>query len=220
MRVCVRIGAVSVVSAGVLGLASLAGCSEGAEPASADRSAGRWLDRSDDNASLGASADAAPDTEPPYVPVVSPSRSEVALTDLPFVVVSNGYGPAEKDRSNGEDAEGDGARLSLGGTIYERGVGVHAASEITVALDGKYERFVSDVGIDDEITVDLATAVFRVLVDDKQVFESPVMRRASAPVTVSVPVLGAQKLTLVVTDGGDGFAADHGDWAGARLVVK
>ena len=43
---------------------------------------------------------------------------------------------------------------------------------------------------------------------------------ASSPTqTIDVNIAGRNTLTLVVTDAGDGFNSDHGDWAGARIVV-
>ena len=37
---------------------------------------------------------------------------------------------------------------------------------------------------------------------------------------VKVDVAGRSTLALVVTDGGDGDASDHTDWADARLVRR
>ncbi|HEY3414923.1 MAG TPA: NPCBM/NEW2 domain-containing protein [Armatimonadota bacterium] len=37
-------------------------------------------------------------------------------------------------------------------------------------------------------------------------------------IDVSVDITGAKRLTLVVDDGGDGFACDHADWAEPRLI--
>lgn len=142
---------------------------------------------------------------------------EVWLTDLPYVVVANGHGPAEKDMSNGDVAAGDGAVLSVGGTTYERGLGVHSLSEITLDLGGRYQRFVSDVGIDDEVPPGTGGVVFQVFVDGNPVFESGLMARGPVQ-TVNVPVAGARALRLVVTDGANGPEYDHADWAGARLV--
>ena len=40
--------------------------------------------------------------------------------------------------------------LILDGKKYEKGIGTHANSEIVYKLDGKYSRFLSDIGVDDE----------------------------------------------------------------------
>ena len=154
----------------------------------------------------------------PEAPAPTPEPPPTYLSDLAWAIAENGHGPAEKDRSNGEVAEGDGAVLSIGNTTYDKGLGVHSLSQITFELDGAYRRFVSDVGVDDEVPEGQGTIAFQVFVDDGLAWESGVMRRDGTTKTVNVPVDGARRLRLVVTDGGDGAAYDHGDWAGARLL--
>lgn len=158
------------------------------------------------DAGASSSADAAGDAAP----------VETFVTDLGYEVVANGYGPAEKDTSNGEDAAGDGKKITIGGVAYDKGLGVHAASEIVVALSGAYARFVADVGVDDEIG-EAGSVVFKVVADGETLFDSGVVTGADMAKAVDVDVTGRKELRLVVEDGGDGLAADHGDWAGARL---
>jgi hypothetical protein len=138
------------------------------------------------------------------------------VSDLPYQVISNGYGPAERDTSNGERPAGDGKTITLNGTTYAKGLGVHANSEIVVNLNGQYATFVSDVGIDDEVG-SLGSVIFQVYLDDVKVFDSGVMTGSSATKTVSVDVTGHNKLQLIVDQNGDGDS-DHADWAGARLL--
>jgi hypothetical protein len=107
--------------------------------------------------------------------------------------------------------------ITLNTVTYQKGLGVHAPSEITYALGGRYTTFLADVGVDDEV-MDNGTVVFQVLVDDVVVFHSGTMTGADAAKNVNVSVSGKQVLKLVVTDNGDGIAYDHADWAGARLV--
>lgn len=171
-------------------------------------------------------ADSAPSQESRPPPAVDASVPEAAaadatvvtqISDLTYVVVANGYGPAEKDMSNGELNANDGAPIKLDGVAYAKGLGVHAGSEITVALNGQYTTFLADVGVDDEVA-DLGSIVFQVLADNAVVFDSGTMTGATPKKPVSVSVAGKQQLKLVVTDAGDGIGSDHGDWAGARLV--
>ncbi len=72
------------------------------------------------------------------------------LSDLAYTVVSNGFGPAEKDRSNGEAGAADGRPLTLAGVVYPKGIGVHAPSEIRYNLTG-CSTFTTKVGLDDEV---------------------------------------------------------------------
>src|SRR5690606_20939103 len=78
-----------------------------------------------------------------------PEPTAVYLSDLPWTSETNGLGPAERDRANGDAAAGEGPRLRLNGVTYSKGIGVRAYSEIVVALDQNYERFRSFIGLDD-----------------------------------------------------------------------
>lgn len=138
------------------------------------------------------------------------------LSDLPFVSESNGWGPVERDKSNGDKPAGDGAPLSIGGKTHAKGLGVHAASEITVWLDGACRTFHAEVGIDDE-TDQRGSVAFQVLGDGKQLADTGTVRGTDKARSVDVGVTSVRKLTLQVTDGGDGNNFDHADWADARV---
>jgi hypothetical protein len=175
------------------------------------------LDASVDAATPGTTAPASPPADASVPDTAAPAPVVTQVSDLAYVVVANGYGPAEKDMSNGEMAANDGAPLKLDGVAYAKGLGVHAGSEITVPLGGKYKTFLVDVGVDDEV-LDNGSIVFQVSADGAGLFDSGAMTGATPMKQVSVDVTGKQELKLVVTDGGDGIGSDHGDWAGARLV--
>jgi hypothetical protein len=141
----------------------------------------------------------------------------IHLSDLSWTSVSNGYGPVERDRSNGENAAGDGAQLTLNGTTYTKGLGVHSVSDVRYALNGQCSMFEAVVGIDDEVG-SLGAVLFRVFADGVERYSSGVMTGATASQAVSVSVAGTTELALVVTDGDDGLAFDHADWAAARVI--
>ena len=64
---------------------------------------------------------------------------------------TNGWGPPERDHSNGEQGAADGGPIVIAGTTYAKGVGAHAASAIPLDLTGlACTRFQSVVGLDDE----------------------------------------------------------------------
>lgn len=139
------------------------------------------------------------------------------LSDLtPVGAPVNGWGPIELDTSNGEDDGGDGNPITLNGVVYDKGLGVHAYSEITYNVSAGYSRFISDVGVDDEKNG--GTVVFRVLADGNEVFNSGVMNNASQTQVVNVGLTGVDELTLIVENAGDGNGEDHADWADARLL--
>lgn len=140
------------------------------------------------------------------------------ISDLvPSLPPTNGWGPIERDMSNGEQGARDGRPITLNGTVYAKGLGVHARSEVTYALGGNYSWFLSDVGMDDEVGAN-GTVVFEVWADGQKLYDSGVMNGTTATRSALVNVAGRNQLRLIVADAGDGVGSDHADWAGARLV--
>ncbi|MEV4640935.1 glycoside hydrolase family 2 TIM barrel-domain containing protein [Actinoplanes sp. NPDC049548] len=139
------------------------------------------------------------------------------LSDRPYTPQTNGWGPVEKDRSNGEQAAGDGGPLTIGGTQFPKGLGVHAVSTVTVPLAGACSRLRAAVGVDDE-TGTGGSVVFSVWLDGQRRYESGVVTGADAATDVSVDVTGATTMELRVADAGDGNGLDHADWAAARVA--
>lgn len=137
------------------------------------------------------------------------------------LVATNGWGPVETDRSNGQQAGGDGKPLTLNGTVYPKGYGVHAPSELKYSLAGTDNancvRFKAQIGLDDAVGTQ-GSAVFQVWGDAAKLYDSGLMTGASATKTVSVDVRGQSSVRLVVTDGGNGKSFDHADWVSPALV--
>ncbi|MFF9569283.1 NPCBM/NEW2 domain-containing protein [Streptomyces sp. NPDC014685] len=140
-------------------------------------------------------------------------------SDLVWLKSANGYGPAERDRSNGESGAADGRTLTLAGKTYEKGIGTHADSEIEVYLGGRCTAFTADVGIDDEIN-GYGEVAFSVEADGKVLWTSPKLTGASATVPVDVRLDGARHVSLKVTDTNGSRTGDHGDWAAARFTCS
>lgn len=139
------------------------------------------------------------------------------VSDLTPQAAINGWGPAEKDMSNGEKAAGDGKTLTLNGVKYSKGLGVHAASDLKYNLGKVCTTFGSDIGVDDEVG-SYGSVIFQVWADGTNLYDSGVMTGSSATKTTSVDVTGKGVLDLIVTDGGDGASNDHADWANAKLT--
>ena len=76
-------------------------------------------------------------------------RGDAYLSDVPFTYATNGYGPVERDTSNGELPAGDGRTLKIRGQSYKKGLGVHAPSLIRYRLGRKCTQFTADIGVDD-----------------------------------------------------------------------
>jgi hypothetical protein len=75
---------------------------------------------------------------------------DVAVSSLPFFAATNGWGPVERNTSNGEQAAGDGKPITLNGVVYGSGLGTNAVSDVTLYLGGNCTRFTATVGVDDE----------------------------------------------------------------------
>jgi chitodextrinase len=154
-------------------------------------------------------------TPVPTTPPCTPAMSH--LSDLAWASATSGWGPVEKDRANGEQAAGDGPTLRLNGKTYAKGIGAHAPSVITYTLGGTWSRFKADIGLDDSKDNSPGSIVFEVWADGQRLYQSGIMRAATATAQVDVDLTGRQRLELRVTDAGDGTHSDHGDWADARL---
>ncbi|CAA9312647.1 CBM51 [uncultured Leptolyngbya sp.] len=124
-----------------------------------------------------------------------------SLSDLSWTSATNGWGPVEKNKSNGEQDAGDGRALTLGGTAYRKGLGVHSGSEVDYALDGQYNTFSSDVGVDEEVG-SKGSVSFQVWADGAKLYDSGVMTGDTATKTLNVDVSGKQQLKLITTNGG------------------
>lgn len=111
----------------------------------------------------------------------------------------------------------DGGPLRIGGTTYARGVGTHARSEIALDLAKGATRFDAVVGVDDEVE-GKGSVVFEVWVDGRKAARTDILT-GSETADISVDLTGANRLVLVVKDGGDGIGWDHADWADARLSL-
>ncbi|MET9217478.1 NPCBM/NEW2 domain-containing protein [Streptomyces sp. NPDC003300] len=150
---------------------------------------------------------------------VPPPAGTSYLSDLPWTTSSNGWGPVERDRSNGETGADDGSPITLGGTVYAKGLGVHAPSDIAYYLGGVCSTVTATVGVDDEKN-GKGTVRFTVVADGTTVADSGVVTNAMGGKALTADVTGAQNVRLVVDDGGDGNDSDHADWADAKLICS
>ncbi|MEV0321184.1 NPCBM/NEW2 domain-containing protein [Streptomyces sp. NPDC050658] len=144
--------------------------------------------------------------------VVAPPAGSSALSDLPWLATSNGWGPVEKDTSNGESAAGDGNPMTINGVVYAKGLGAHAPSSIEYYTGAACEKVTAKVGVDDEKLLK-GTVAFEIWADGKKAASTGVLTNAQPAQSISADVSGAQTVRLVVTDGGDGTDSDHADWA-------
>lgn len=147
----------------------------------------------------------------------APPAGKSAVSDLPFLSSTNGWGPVERDSSVGEQAAGDGRRITVDGADYAKGLGTNAVSDVELYLAGKCSRLTADVGVDDE-TGGAGTVTFSVIADGKTLVTTPTIHGKQAAVPIDVDVSGAQVVDLKVGDAGDGNGNDHGDWGTPTLT--
>jgi NPCBM/NEW2 domain/Right handed beta helix region len=158
-------------------------------------------------------------TAPPPSPTPSIAGPVTYAGDLAWLRSSNGWGPPEVDRSNGERASDDGGPIRIGTGEFDHGIGAHAPSRIAVELDGRCSLFLADVGLDEEVG-DRGSVVFEVWGDGERLAVSGIVRGPQVAVPISADLEGVGRMTLVVTPGGDGNAFDHADWGDARLACS
>ena len=75
---------------------------------------------------------------------------DLYLSELAWQSARSDWGPVERDMSNGEQMAADGKQISINGRKFTYGLGVHSLSEIVFKVDKAFQRFVADVGVDDE----------------------------------------------------------------------
>ncbi|MFJ8133053.1 sulfatase-like hydrolase/transferase [Streptomyces hydrogenans] len=161
-----------------------------------------------------------PATGTTATPPPAPTR-DAYLSDLTWISATNGWGPVERDASNGKNAAGDGPPISFGGTTYPKGLGVHAPSDIAYHLGGAAVRFTSLVGIDDFSAKQSTLGATRAKVydDGRLLLTTPTLTAATGPVQVDLDVRGVRVLRLVVEDANSRTSFDHTSWALARVTV-
>ncbi|WP_245556456.1 NPCBM/NEW2 domain-containing protein [Deinococcus aquatilis] len=153
----------------------------------------------------------------PGLTALAQGSNDNFLSDLSWTSATNAWGPIEKDRSNGDKLEGDGLPITIGGQVFAKGLGVHAASEVSYALGGMCSVLTAQIGLDDEVG-DKGTVVFQVWNGTtSKLYDSGTVRGIDAAKAISVNIAGVQNLRLVVTNNNDGISFDHADWADVKV---
>lgn len=137
------------------------------------------------------------------------AAESVYLSDLEWESVKTGW------KEPGKDVSCEGNPIRLGGKQYDKGLGLHADSEVVYKLDGKYSRFQAVAGIDDEVGSNVGDAVFQVVADGKIIYEENLLTGDSDIVDLSVS--GVRQLKLITTQNG-ADSNDHTDWADAKVL--
>jgi hypothetical protein len=107
-------------------------------------------------------------------------------------------------------------RIDFKGRVYAHGIGVHALSRLTWALDGQYESFRTRYAIESDAG-GIADATVRIKLDDKVVYEKTHVRSGRLSPVIFEDLKRAKTLTLEV-DGGTGYSQDTLDWIEPALL--
>ena len=153
----------------------------------------------------------------------TPPAPTIHLGDLKATQVKNGWGEPVPNKSIG------GGPLLIDGKTYAKGIGAHADAISVYPIPKGATRFVAVCGIDDSQKNDpRSSVVFQVFGNVMEMGEKPVLI-AESPVLSDKSLRNwafnlelstrFKELRLVVTDAGDGIAADHADWVDAGFII-
>ncbi|MBQ8282812.1 MAG: NPCBM/NEW2 domain-containing protein [Paraprevotella sp.] len=172
--------------------------------------------------------------------IIMNDGSEIDLTTQTYLRGTCGWG------SLGVNKNLSGGTLSIDGNKYSKGFAVHANSILLFDLPEGAVRFKAHAGIDNtgsdqgskssveflvfnedptlrtETTDQWSGGNVTIKVDPgKQVACSGYIgKKGKQLANIEADITGAEKLYLVVTNGGDGLSYDHADWANPVLVDK
>lgn len=125
-----------------------------------------------------------------------------------------------------KDKSIDGNNITIGGKVYESGVGTHGPSQIIIKLNGSVTDFYTVLGVDDEVK-EAGNFDYHVYVKaeggaTEDVAKGTINRFSNQSVDIHADNLSGWKyLYLETSNGTDGTnTCDHIDWANAYLVFQ
>ena len=140
----------------------------------------------------------------------------IYASDMEWLEDIGGYFANTRDAS-----DSNALSLYVNGVVtpFEKGIGAHADSRITIDLTGKgFNTFSAIAGINSNQRPGAPSdAIFRVYVDGALKYEQQILAGESYP--VEVDVTDAKTITLV-TDKNGADANDHTTWADAKFTSK
>lgn len=141
---------------------------------------------------------------------------DVYASDLTWGQNISGWGTTKRDKSV------DGNILSVGGVKYQKGIGTHATSKITLSIPDGARYFIAVAGYDDEVNIGNVKCkmVFTVEIDGEIVETSGVLITGqSHTFAIEIPSF-AKNITLLVDMSIDNNYYDHADWAIAGFITE
>lgn len=131
-----------------------------------------------------------------------------------------------ENHTSKKDKSIDGNNITIGGKVYESGVGTHGPSQIIIKLNGSVTDFYTVLGVDDEVK-EAGNFDYHVYVKaeggaTEDVAKGTINRFSNQSVDIHADNLSGWKyLYLETSNGNDGTnTCDHVDWANAYLVFQ
>lgn len=106
--------------------------------------------------------------------------------------------------------------LRIGDREFERGIGIHAPTEMTWQIDGAYDQLAMVIGIDEAVG-NRGDCVVRIMGDGRQLLNKR-LTGSDEPMTVNLEVTGVEQLTIIAEAGNGLDLGDHVNLADARLI--
>lgn len=135
----------------------------------------------------------------------------VSLEELDLKSMTTGWGTPQKNLSVTQKP------LSIGGVMFEHGVGTHADSDYFVQLDGKARSFVAKVGVDDNAGNNQAAIEFFIYGNGRELWHSGVCKWKQPARECQVDLNGIKSLELVARAAEESVSFDHADWVEASI---
>jgi hypothetical protein len=117
---------------------------------------------------------------------------------------------AQRDRSV------SGSALTIGNQTFEKGLGVHARTELTFAAGKNWDKLVAKIGLDGAMG-QKGDCVFIVEADGQTIF-SRRMKGPDPPYELKLPITGCEQVKLIVEAGEGLDLADHANWCEVRFI--
>lgn len=109
--------------------------------------------------------------------------------------------------------------LTVNGTVYERGLGVHSISRLLYEIGGDALRISGLAGADDHNRFS-GKLQFKIVGDKKVLWKSGIMKKGDPVQEFDVSLVGIDKVLLLVEACDDGIMYDHADWLNVKISTK
>jgi NPCBM/NEW2 domain len=147
--------------------------------------------------------------DPPLLlDLATTEQSSAYLSDADWEKASVGWGQPARNHYWFDDQIRNQVFLQIGGQIHDKGLYAHSASRYVFDLAGRWKQFQVKIGLHDKADIK-GSAVFRVLVDGRELYRSRVLHANSHDKPV-IDVTGVRTLELLC-DGAEGH--NKNSWA-------